>query len=43
MNMIDLDELDKQIDELFERETPDRLSKWLICKRLTDSKNLKTK
>ena len=31
--MIDLDKLDKEIDELFEKETSDSLTKWLLNKR----------
>lgn len=31
--MIDLDKLDKEIDELFEKETSDGLTKWLLNKR----------
>ncbi|MFO7940850.1 MAG: hypothetical protein R6U66_13970 [Bacteroidales bacterium] len=34
--MIDLDKLDKEIDELFEQETSDSLTKWLLNKRLGD-------
>ena len=32
--MIDLDKLDKEIDKLFEEETTDSLTKWLLNKRL---------
>ncbi len=32
--MIDLDKLDKEIDELLEQETSDSLTKWLLNKRL---------
>ncbi|MEN8123202.1 MAG: hypothetical protein ABFS35_22885 [Bacteroidota bacterium] len=31
--MIDLDKLDKEIDKLFETETSDSLTKWLLNKR----------
>ncbi len=31
--MIDLDKLDKEIDELFNKETSDSLTKWLLNKR----------
>ncbi len=31
--MIDLDKLDKRIDQLFETETSDSLTKWLLNKR----------
>lgn len=31
--MIDLNKLDKEIDELFENETSDSLTKWLLNKR----------
>jgi hypothetical protein len=31
--MIDLDRLDKKVDELFETETSDSLTKWLLNKR----------
>lgn len=31
--MIDLDKLDKDIDKLFETETSDSLTKWLLNKR----------
>ena len=31
--MIDLDKLDKEIDKLFETETADSLTKWLLNKR----------
>ncbi len=31
--MIDLDKLDKKIDKLFENETSDSLTKWLLNKR----------
>jgi len=31
--MIDLNKLDKKIDELFESETSDSLTKWLLNKR----------
>jgi hypothetical protein len=31
--MIDLDKLDKEIDRLFEMETSDSLTKWLLNKR----------
>jgi hypothetical protein len=34
--MIDLDKLDKEIDELFEQETSDSLTKWLLNRRLGD-------
>lgn len=35
-DMIDLNKLDKEIDELFEQETSDSLTKWLLNKRLGD-------
>lgn len=31
--MIDLEKLDKEIDKLFETETSDSLTKWLLSKR----------
>jgi hypothetical protein len=31
--MIDLDKLDKEIDELFDKETSNSLTKWLLNKR----------
>jgi hypothetical protein len=38
--MIDLEKLDKEIEDLFERETPDSLTKWLLNKRFGDFNNL---
>lgn len=38
--MIDLDKLDKEIDELFEKETSNSLSQWLLNKRLGDFNNI---
>ena len=32
--MIDLNKLDEEIDKLFEKETSDSLTKWLLNKRL---------
>ncbi len=34
--MIDLDKLDKKIDKLFEKETSDSLTKWLLNKRFNN-------
>lgn len=38
--MIDLEKLDKEIDELFEQETANSLLKWLLNKRLGNIDNL---
>jgi len=38
--MIDLNELDKRIDELFETETSDSLTEWLLNERLGNVKIL---
>jgi len=38
--MIDLNKLDKEIDSLFENETGDSLTKWLLSKRFGNIYNL---
>ena len=38
--MVDLNELDKEIDKLFENETSDSLTKWLLGKRLGSFNNI---
>jgi hypothetical protein len=38
--MVDLDKLDKEIEELLENETSDSLTKWLLNRRLGNINNL---
>lgn len=38
--MIDLNKLEKEIDELLEKETSDSLTKWLLNKRVGNLNNL---